>query len=164
MKGMEVLKEAASGLPEDVEIDLFGGFWDGMSEDDFEGSRLTYKGVVAPENMIAKLMEYDALVLPTLYDSEGYPGVILEAYAAGLPVVASRVGGIPEIVFSEAGQLVEKGNAEELTARMRTWSEDEHAYQQACQAALEMRERFSSGRWSEQFVHWAKELRESSRS
>ena len=44
MKGMEVLKEAASGLPEDVEIDLFGGFWDGMSEDDFEGSRLTYKG------------------------------------------------------------------------------------------------------------------------
>ena len=160
MKGMEILKQAAERLSEDVQIDLIGGFWDGMSERDFEESRLNYRGVIEPEEMIAALQQYDALVLPTLYDSEGYPGVILEAYAAGIPVVASRVGGIPEIVSSEAGILVEKGNVEELAAAMRGWSNDESGYQRACAAVLEARQQFSSERWSTEFVRWARELRD----
>ena len=101
-------------------------------------------------------MEYDA-GSPHAVRLGGVSGGDSRGLCCGVARGGIRVGGIPEIVFPEAGQLVEKGNAEELTARMRTWSEDEHAHQQACQAALEMRERFSSGRWSEQFVHWAKE-------
>jgi glycosyltransferase involved in cell wall biosynthesis len=57
----------------------------------------------------------DLFVLPTLFDA--LPTVIIEAMAAGLPVVASRTGGIPEMITHEqTGILVEPANEEELIA------------------------------------------------
>lgn len=50
----------------------------------------------------------DVLVLPSM--NEGVPNVILEAQACGTPVVATRVGGIPEVVSSDSGILVDYGN------------------------------------------------------
>lgn len=55
----------------------------------------------------------DVFVLPSLY--EGFGIAILEAMAAAKPVVATRVGGIPEFVMAETtGLLVEPGNAAAL--------------------------------------------------
>jgi glycosyltransferase involved in cell wall biosynthesis len=64
------------------------------------------------------LADADVFVLPSR--SEGHPVAILEAMAAGLPVVASRVGGVPEQVsHGETGLLVEPGDPDELAAALR---------------------------------------------
>jgi glycosyltransferase involved in cell wall biosynthesis len=61
-----------------------------------------------------ELAKMDVFVLPSLF-GEGLPMVLLEAMSAGLPIVASRVEGIPEAVRDgREGLLVEPGNAADL--------------------------------------------------
>jgi len=54
----------------------------------------------------------DVLCLPSRM--EGCPNVILEAFASGRPVVASSVGGVPELVLDDRGVLVPPGDPEAL--------------------------------------------------
>jgi glycosyltransferase involved in cell wall biosynthesis len=65
----------------------------------------------------------DVFVLPTLSDAA--PLVLGEALAAGLPVVATRVGAVPELaVDGETGLLVPPGDADALVAALRTLVDD----------------------------------------
>ncbi len=76
----------------------------------------TYKGEVksASETVIPGL---DLLILTS--KNEGMPMVILEAFACGIPVIASRVGGIPEIITDgRNGFLVETSTEPESIAKM----------------------------------------------
>jgi glycosyltransferase involved in cell wall biosynthesis len=60
----------------------------------------------------------DLLVLPSF--TEGMPNVVLEAFAAGVPVVATAVGGTPEVIEEGvSGYLVPPGNAGVLAQRVR---------------------------------------------
>ena len=58
----------------------------------------------------------DLLCLPSY--NEGVPNVVLEAMACGIPVVATRVGGIPEILPGFAGELVERCDVPALAAAL----------------------------------------------
>jgi glycosyltransferase involved in cell wall biosynthesis len=81
------------------------------------GSAVRWLGVL-PNARVRELMEEaDVLCLPSR--REGFPLVLLEALAAGVPAVATAVGGIPEIISRpELGEVVPPGDAEALGAAL----------------------------------------------
>jgi glycogen(starch) synthase len=75
--------------------------------------RITEVGFVDHTRVPAVLASLDVLALPSAYEEMG--SVLTEAMASGLPVVASDVGGIPEIVRDgETGLLVPPGDVDAL--------------------------------------------------
>jgi glycogen synthase len=79
--------------------------------------RITARGFVEHRAVPALLASLDVLVLPSAYEEMG--SVLVEAMASGLPVVASAVGGIPEVVRDgETGLLVPPGDVAALTAAL----------------------------------------------
>ncbi|RFU20423.1 glycosyltransferase [Geodermatophilus marinus] len=79
--------------------------------------RVTLAGFVPHERVPGVLAALDVLALPSAYEEMG--SVLTEAMAAGLPVVASAVGGIPEVVRDgETGLLVPPGDVAALAAAL----------------------------------------------
>jgi glycosyltransferase involved in cell wall biosynthesis len=82
-----------------------------------------YLGLVSEAEKRELLEKADVFVLPS--HSEGMPYAIIEAMAAGLPIVATKVGSIPETVcHGENGLLIEAGNVEDLAASLVTLVRD----------------------------------------
>jgi glycosyltransferase involved in cell wall biosynthesis len=73
--------------------------------------KITYRGQVSPKERAEVLASSDLLLIPSLVHENG-PLVIEEAFAAGVPAVASRSGGIPELI--EARWIFRAGDADDL--------------------------------------------------
>jgi glycosyltransferase involved in cell wall biosynthesis len=154
-KGIYELLEAARRLgPRDLRVDVYGPLLDGIRSEDFAGHPVTaYRGVLPPEQVAAVLRTYDVLVLPTYHPGEGYPGAILEAYAAGLPVIATRWRSIPEIVeHGVSGLLTEPGDADALARAIADLYDHPNRMNALRRGALARAESFSSRRWTQEFV------------
>lgn len=78
--------------------------------------RVIFTGAVSDDALQQHYADADLFVLPSRFESFGL--VLLEAMAFGLPLVASAIGGITEIVDDGVGLLVEPDNVESLTAAL----------------------------------------------
>jgi glycosyltransferase involved in cell wall biosynthesis len=134
-------------------VDVYGPILDANLEDVFRGRRRTvYRGTVDHDHVEATLMKYDALVLPTYHRGEGYPGVIIEAYMAGLPVICSRWQATPEIVDDTSGILVSPRDADALHGAMLRLVADDELYRCVSRGATARAIDFDSGVWTGRFV------------
>ena len=124
-KAPDVLLSAFSGLPQGIaSVDLFGAYTHYHGDDGYRAVMepllaapgVTMHGPIAHEAVPAALASLDVLVVPSIWP-ENSPLVIREAFLAGVPVIASRIGGIPEAVVDGVnGLLVEPGDVEGLAA------------------------------------------------
>lgn len=96
---------------------------------------IRYGGWVAGEEKARKLAECDAFILPSHF--EGVPVCILEAMSYGKPVIATRVGGIPDIISDgENGLLVPPSDPEALAAALDHAMADPEAMRQMGEVSL----------------------------
>jgi glycosyltransferase involved in cell wall biosynthesis len=86
--------------------------------------RITFPGWVGPAAVAEMLADAHVLVLPS--HAEGLPMSVLEAFAAGVPVICTPVGGLPEVVVNEGnGLLVPTGDIRSLTNAILRLLDDE---------------------------------------
>lgn len=70
------------------------------------------RGSIPLAEVARYIREADVLILPSY--REGVPNVVLESFASGTPVIATKVGGIPEVVTSDTGLLIDAKNSQQL--------------------------------------------------
>lgn len=98
LKGINVLFELDRKIKDleinNVTIDIYGPIFEPFKKSFYEmlssSSYISYKGIIEPSNIYNVLTDYDLMLFPTKYFTEGFPGSILDAYISGLPVVASN--------------------------------------------------------------------------
>lgn len=123
-KGLADLAAALGRASEDWHLFVAG---DGPERESVEsrlGQRATFLGSVPYEQVPSLYHEFDAFVLPS--HTEGLPRVVLEAQATATPVIATRVGGVPEVIDDgETGLLCDPHSPDDLTVALNRLSDDE---------------------------------------
>jgi glycosyltransferase involved in cell wall biosynthesis len=157
LKGVKFLLSAAAALQgefPDLRVEIAGS---GPQRPELEQriARLGLTGRVEflgwIDDLHTVLPRWDVFVMPSL--EEGFPLAALEAMAAGLPVVASGVGGVPELVVDgKTGWLAPPGDAEALTARLRLLLRSpEERLRMGANARARVRDHFSLAQMTENF-------------
>ncbi|MEM1340773.1 MAG: glycosyltransferase [Pseudomonadota bacterium] len=138
VKGLRVLLTALTHLPDrdDIRLTIVG---DGSERAALEalaaplGTRVRFTGYQSQEEVAQILASAHAFVLPSF--AEGVPVVLMEAMASGLPVIATRITGVPELVEDGvSGHLVTPGDPAALSQAIQALADaDTRAMGQAGQ-------------------------------
>ena len=96
---------------------------------------MTLVGQLPSEEVAARLAGSDVFCLPSL--TEGIPVSIMEAMACGVPVIATAVGGVPELVDQQTGMLIPAGRADRLADAIERLTTDEALRSRLVAAARE---------------------------
>jgi glycosyltransferase involved in cell wall biosynthesis len=118
-KGVSTLIEASKQLSQ-ATIDVVGTGPEAELLENVIG--LMALGSLPSEVVYEKMRQSQALILPSIW-YENFPRTLVEAFACGLPVIASRIGALAELVEDGVtGLLFEPGNAVDLANKMR-WAQ-----------------------------------------
>lgn len=158
-KGIEVLIDAVREVADAIFLIIGDGpekeSWMELARQKGVADRIRWAGYRT--DVDALLAGADIFVHPSLDDA--FPTVLLEAMAAGLPVVASRVGGIPEIVTDEEnGLLVPPGNAKVLAIAIARLLRNEAERNRMQQGAMRAADQFSAKTWIERLMSLYREV------
>jgi glycosyltransferase involved in cell wall biosynthesis len=138
-KGVDVLIDAFKNINSDpIKLDIAGKGQDGeiLQRSASDDKRIRFHGFVSPEILAGLYRSADLVIVPSIwYDNS--PLVIYEALSYGVPVIASKIGGIPElIVDGYNGALFEAGDRVQLRRIMKELVCDESRLRKMSQNAL----------------------------
>ena len=130
-KGVHVLVAAFNGVDDsEVELKVFG---DPSVDTDYSAEvqaraahnpRISFLGRYSNPDIGRVLSEIDVLIVPSIWHELG-PLTIREAFAAKVPVIASKLGAMPDLVEDGInGLLVKPGDADDLLTKMKLFVED----------------------------------------
>lgn len=119
LKGVDLLIEACDGLPLQLIVIGDGPQRSALERQAFSNSNIRFLGEQSREQVWAWLAAADLLVLPSRVLANGRtdsaPLVVIEALASGVPLVASRVGGVDSLIeHGKQGLLVRPGDVDAL--------------------------------------------------
>lgn len=100
--------------------------------------------------------EYDVFILPSLF--EGMPITIIEAMAAGMPIIASNVGGIPDIITNGKNGILIKPEKEEIVEALNKLACNEELRKRLGEAALESSKLYTSDQMAKEYVNYYQTL------
>lgn len=141
-KGIDEIVKIASELDDDYTLDLFGPILEKKyAKKYFHENKTNYYGHLHPDRVTEVLNTYDILILPSY--REGYPGVIIEAFSLGIPVIVTKLEGIKEMVtHNYNGLLIDLKNSQQLKSAIE--SVDQEGYQTLSNNALKSFSNFNS--------------------
>lgn len=120
-KGIDLILQAKEQLSSDYTIDIYGPIFE--EKYNFLQNEPFYKGSLKKEEVLPALQQYDVLLLPTYYQGEGYPGVIIEAYSLGIPCISTKWLAIPEIIDDKhTGFLIAPKSADALQSAIMAFN------------------------------------------
>ncbi len=132
-KGAHVLIQALRRIPQaPVQLDIYGviqgeagsSYLQRLKRLAADDTPIAFRDPIPAEDVVARLREYDLLAVPSQCLETG-PMVVLEAFAAGIPVIGSNLGGIAELVEHDvSGLLVDPHSAEAWGWALETLSSD----------------------------------------
>jgi glycosyltransferase involved in cell wall biosynthesis len=152
-KGVETVLQALPALLDDfptLELDVVG---DGSALPEFKrlaeamglNGRVVFHGGVDHSSVMKLLQEADLFCFPT--KSEGFPKVVIEAMACGLPVITTRVSALPRIIGDGAGLLLDENTPAALAAAVRECLADSDRYRAMSEQARRVARGYSLERW-----------------
>ncbi len=154
-KGVEIVIESLPLILKKfpfATLDIVGG---GSQKENFEKlaarlnvrEQVNFHGKVAPEEVLERLTEADLFCYPTA--SEGFPKVVLEALAGGLPVITTAVSVLPQLIGEKNGKVLEAANAQTLAEAVFEICADENVYRLMSENAIQTAKQYSIERWRE---------------
>ena len=167
-KGIDVLLEAFSQIQKPFILIVCGQKRDGIDYDRFSAKhsqhqQIIFTGWVSDEDIIALFQYADLFVYPTLSDT--LPLVVLEAMASGLPIISTKVGGIPYQVDKSCGVLVDSGNPQAIKEAFEQITEDKQKLAvMGSNANQIVKAKFNWDRSAQQAFAFYQEMLESSNS
>lgn len=113
-KGIDEIVEVVTLLDSSYTLDIYGVIDDPKySKAYFSEQGVSYQGTLKSDEVVSVLSSYDVLLLPSY--KEGYPGIVIESYSVGIPVITTNLIGLQEIVDdSKTGIMVEVKNVHAL--------------------------------------------------
>lgn len=158
-KGIEDAIEVVEKLNQngiDCSLDVYGPIGDCYRDEFLEIMKkspkyISYKGCIPPEDSISVLNGYYALLFPTRYKTEGIPGTIIDAYGAGLPVVAADWDSCDDIVINNVtGIKFELGNNDSMYSALKYCIENSEWWNSLRKNCLKEYEKYDPLRVAEQ--------------